>query len=70
MSKANRSMGLWERYANRIEGTLGCFDRVVITGTLVEVAHAKAVEARRAHAGIKCFDIKKFADPLRRERVP
>lgn len=67
MSGASRSTGLLERYAPRIEGTLGCFDRVVITGALVEVAHAKAVGARLAHEGIKCFDIKEFADPLRRE---
>ncbi|MBP7948755.1 MAG: hypothetical protein KA004_03800 [Verrucomicrobiales bacterium] len=59
--------GLLERYANQVEGTLSCLDRVVITGTLVEVAHADAVTARLAHEGILCFDIKEFADPLRRQ---
>lgn len=67
MSEAKLKDSLLERYAAQIEGTLGCFDRVVITGTLVEVAHAKAVESRLAYDGIKCFDIKEFADPLRRE---
>lgn len=59
--------GLLDRYASEIAGTLGCFDRVVITGTLVEVAHAGAVSARLAHEGILCFDVKEFADPLRRQ---
>ena len=67
MSEANRNTGLLERYATQIEGTLGCFDRVVVTGTLVEVAHAGALNARLANEGIKCFDIKEFADPLRRQ---
>ena len=35
---------------------------MIITGTLVEVAYAKAVEARLAYADIRCFDIKEFAD--------
>jgi len=67
MSEAHCSTGLLERYATQIEATLGCFDRVVITGTLVEVAHAGAINARLAHEGIKCFDIKEFAEPLRRQ---
>ena len=67
MNTPSRNTGLLERYATQVEGTLGCFDRVVITGTLVEVAHAGAINARLAHEGIKCFDIKEFADPLRRQ---
>ncbi len=34
---------------------------------LVEVAHAAAVNARLAHEGMLCFDLKEFADPLRRQ---
>lgn len=67
MSHSSSVTGLLERYAAQIEGTLGCFDRVVITGTLVEVAYAKAITARLAHEGVRCFDIKDFADPLRRQ---
>lgn len=59
--------GLVDRYAGEIAGTLGCYDRVVITGTLVEVAHAAAVTDRLGQENILCFDIKKFADPLRRQ---
>ncbi|MBP7951451.1 MAG: hypothetical protein KA004_17545 [Verrucomicrobiales bacterium] len=59
--------GLLERYANQVEGTPGFLDRVGITETLVEVTHAAAVNARLAHEGMLCFDIKQFADPLRRK---
>jgi hypothetical protein len=56
---------LTERYAEQIVGTLGCWDRVIITGTLVEVCHAGAVEGLLRQAGIRCFDLKVFAEPLR-----
>jgi hypothetical protein len=60
-----KTSGLVERYADKIEGVLGCFDRVVVTGTLLEVSHPKALEAVLRRAGIRCFDLGQFADPLR-----
>ena len=57
--------GLLQRYENQIHGVLGCFDRVVITGTLTEIAHPAAMAARLFAEGVRCFDIGKFADPLR-----
>ena len=57
--------GLLQRYENQIHGVLGCFDRVVITGTLTEIAHPAAMAARLFAEEIRCFDIGKFADPLR-----
>ena len=57
--------GLFERYEDKISGYLGCFDRVVITGTLTEIAHPNAMAGRLFAEGVRCFDIGKFADPLR-----
>lgn len=56
---------LLERYAEQIEGVLGCYDRVILTGTLVEVAHPDALRAQLYALNIRCFDLKLFAEPLR-----
>jgi len=64
----NASSDLLERYAQDIEGVLGCFDRVVVTGTLTEVAHPDAMRAVLYREGVRCFDIGQFAEPLR-ERI-
>ncbi|MFH0342946.1 MAG: hypothetical protein ACHBNF_12625 [Chromatiales bacterium] len=32
-----------ERHQEKIAAVLGCFDRIVITGTLAEIAHAEAM---------------------------
>jgi hypothetical protein len=58
---------LTQRYAAHIVGTLGCWDRVIITGTLTDVCHAGAVEARLRREDIRCFDLKVFAEPLRNQ---
>jgi hypothetical protein len=58
--------GLIEKYTERIAGTLGCFDRVVLTGTLVDVGYPNAVHGKLVHDGLGCFELKLFADPLRR----
>jgi len=56
-----------ERYADRILGTLSCFDRVVITGTLVDIGHAQAMAATLTARGFRLFDYTQFAEPLRDE---
>ncbi len=56
---------LLARYEGDIEGVLGCFDRLVVTGTLTEVAHPEAMRAVLYREGIRCFDIGQFAEPLR-----
>src|SRR6266404_8116010 len=56
---------LLERYADQIDGILGCYDRVIITGTLVDVAHPDVLRARLYALNIRCFDLKLFAEPLR-----
>ena len=56
---------LLKRYEGSIEGVLECFDRVVVTGTLTEVAHPEAMAAVLWRENIRCFDIGQFAEPLR-----
>lgn len=61
------SSHLTERYASQITGTLSCFDRIVITGTLPEICHASAMSGHlRAH-GVRLFDFPQWAEPLRDE---
>jgi hypothetical protein len=44
---------------------LGCFDRVVISGTLLDVCHPAAWERQLDFANLRCFDLGRFAEPLR-----
>jgi len=53
------------RYASQIAGQLGCFDRVIITGSLMDVCHPAALERQLHSANIRCFDLGQFAEPLR-----
>ena len=43
-------MHLWERFVDRILGTLSCFDRVVITGMSVDLGHAWPTKRGPGHA--------------------
>jgi len=54
---------LLQRCEGGIEGVLGCFDRVVVTGALTEVTHPEAMAAMRRGDNIRCFEIGQFAEP-------
>ena len=56
---------LLERYGEQSDGVLGCYDRVILTGTLVDVAHPDVLTAQLYALNIRCFDLKLFAEPLR-----
>src|SRR5262245_31633986 len=56
-----------ERHAAKIRGTLSCFDRVVIAGTLPDIAHAGAMAAYLTARQIRLFDFPQGAVPLREE---
>jgi hypothetical protein len=56
---------LLDRYADQIDGILGCHDRIILTGTLVDVGHPKAMMELLSRLHIRCFDLKDFAEPLR-----
>jgi hypothetical protein len=56
-----------DRHASKIRGTLSCFDRVVITGTLTDICHAEAMARHLRVSGIRLFDYPLFAQPFREE---
>jgi len=65
---------LTETYADKlalslegIVGTVSCFDRVIITGSLVDIAYAEAMAKTLRIGGIRLFDYTQFAEPLRDE---
>ena len=58
---------LTDRYADKIMGVLGCFDRVIIQGDLPEINYPKAMEYHLYKNNIKIFDYPKFALGMRNE---
>ena len=59
---------LLTRYADRIDGVLSCFDRMLISGTLVEICYAGAATVFLKRRRIKIFDFEeRFAVPIRDE---
>lgn len=59
---------LTERYRARMVGTLSCYDRIVITGTLPGICYAQGMTSFLYSRGVRIFDYTKFAEPLR-ERI-
>jgi hypothetical protein len=57
--------GLAERYDERIAGVLSCYDRIVITGTLPGVCHARGMTSFLYANAIRIFDYPQFAATLR-----
>lgn len=59
---------LTERFSKQIAGSLSCFDRLVVTGTLPDICHSAAISRHLYGRGIRIFDYaKQFAEPLRDE---
>ena len=58
---------LTERYAKKINGVLGCYDRVVIRGTLPGLCYAEGMTAYLYANQIRIFDYPRFAEPFRDE---
>lgn len=56
---------LSQRRAQRIRGTLSCFDRMLVLGTLPDIAHARAFPWELNRRGIRIFDFRRFAQGLR-----
>lgn len=67
MGRMNAKEGLLERYADKIVGVLGCYDRIVLNGTLTDIAHPDAMAAVLRHDGIRCFDLRDYVEPLREQ---
>ena len=56
-----------ERHQASISSTLACFDRVVITGTLPDICHPRAMAGFLDYHQIRLFDFPRWAAPLREE---
>lgn len=54
-----------ERYGAMIKGVIGCYDRIVITGTVPGICHAEGMTSLLFALGIRVFDYTKWAEPLR-----
>ena len=58
---------LTQRYSEKISGTLSCYDRIVIRGTLPVLSNAGHLTAYMYQNNIRIFDYAKFAEPYRDE---
>jgi hypothetical protein len=56
-----------ERYQEDVVGVLSCFDRVIVTGTLPDICHPKAMAGFLGSHNIRLFDYALWAAPLREE---
>ena len=52
------------RYADQLVSSLRCFDRVILHGTLVDVAHPGALLVSMRTAGFKPRDLARFGQPI------
>jgi hypothetical protein len=58
---------LTEKYAESLDGVLGCYDRIVITGSLAELCYAKGMTRYLYAHDTRIFDYAQWAAPLRAE---
>jgi hypothetical protein len=54
-------------HKDRIIGTLGCFDRVIITGTIPQICYSQGMTSYLYSQNIRIFDYAKFAEPFKEE---
>src|SRR6266478_5421113 len=55
---------LLSRYAGQLLGSLRCFDRMIMHGTLIDVAHPGALLVSMHAAGFKPRDLARFGQPI------
>jgi hypothetical protein len=58
---------LTERHAAQIEGVLGCWDRMLIFGTLPKICYAEGMTSYLYANQIRIFDYPRFAEPFREQ---
>ena len=58
---------LTERHESQIAGVLGCWDRVLIFGTLPKICYAEGMTSYLYERQIRIFDYPRFAEPFRNE---
>ena len=62
--KPEPTADLGTRYAKELAGELRCFDRVILHGTLIDVAHPGALLVSMQQAGFRPRDLTQFAQPI------
>lgn len=60
----SKCSGIEQRYASRLVGSLACFDRMILYGTLRGLCHTGAVAGELGRLGLGVFELKTFAQPL------
>ena len=58
---------LMERYADQIAGVPGCWDRMLIFGTLPKICYAEGMTSYLYAQQMRIFDYQKFAEPFRNQ---
>src|SRR5947208_372567 len=56
---------LTERHGDQIAGVLGCWDRMLIFGTLPKICFARGMTSFLFERNIRIFDYPRFAEPFR-----
>lgn len=56
-----------ERYKSQIAGTLTCFDRIIISGTIPGVCYPEGMARHITTKGVRLFDYPRYVEPLREE---
>ena len=54
-------------YRKKISGTLSCFDRVILTGTIPQICYSQGMTSYLYSQGIRIFDYPKFAEPFKED---
>ena len=52
-------------YQDEIEGTISCFDRLIITGTIPQICYSQGMTSYLYSHDIRIFDYAKFAEPFK-----
>jgi len=58
------TMLLTEKYRDQLDGVLHCYDRVVLTGSLMPLCYAQGMTRYLYDEGIRIFDYAQFSQPL------
>ncbi len=52
-------------YSEKIDFVIGCFNRLVFTGTLSEISYAKGMNLYLYKNDVRVFDYPRFAEPFK-----
>jgi len=58
---------LVDKYKDRIDGVLHCYDRIILIGTLPQFCYAERMTSYLYCNHIRIFDYPKFAQPFREQ---